>query len=118
MRLSKNSVDQRRDGGTVSEIRWVFHVLWVVSCYCEHSAATTTTGRESYIPGRAPVTSGYQDYSKILLIGEDMVGLWVVFRVLGYTKPTNGRFRPPTQQQTESRTGVEEHRQDKANRSI
>jgi len=30
-RSSKNSVNRRRDGGTVNEIRWVFPVLWVGS---------------------------------------------------------------------------------------
>jgi len=32
-RLSKNSIDWRRDGGTISEIRWAFLELWWVSFF-------------------------------------------------------------------------------------
>jgi len=93
-RLSKNSVNRRRDGGTASEIRWVFLVLWVgfllLGAFGRHHNNRQKIVHTRKCTGNIRVSrlnsaNRRRDGGVVRVIRSAFLGLWVSFRVLGYT---------------------------------
>jgi hypothetical protein len=95
-RLSKNSVNRRRDGGTVSEIQWAFLVLWVGILLLEafgcrhnnrqkigHTRKSTGSIRLSRLFNNS--VNLRRDGGVVREISSAFLGLWVGFPLLGDT---------------------------------